>query len=282
MAALPGFQMYVLENEEPKRTILMNLKYPAIDDTKSPFNEIGSIIAVFLCSLGFLSVTTMDSIFLTVALNIKTHFEILQNKLKNSDMTDHKVNTSEMRNMVDNYIRNFDLRNRNADRIDHHENSLSELRILVQYHIKLLDLTSSLSENFKEIIFTEMIVQSAKLALLLTQVIEPLAHTKSIDFYHFIPHYCFFIGVFIQLCIYCYGGDVITSESFNVNWAIQESSWYNLPPSGKTIILIMMARAQKPEYIKSGFFVASWSTFYTVKLNFIDCDNIFQYFYFRY
>lgn len=169
--------------------------------------------------------------FLVVSSNIKTHFKILQYKFRTSRFDDPKGN-------------------------------LSHLKILVLYHLRLLELTDSLNETFKEIIFGQIVLTAMQMCLILFQILQ---FSADLNLFNALPNYCFFMAVLLEFFMYCYGGQCITSESFNVSIAIQESCWYNLHSSDRTVILIMMAKTQKTLHITSGVFIASLDTFTAVR-----------------
>lgn len=182
-------------------------------------------------------IITVDNIFFQVSLNISTHFEVLQQNLRNLSYENPMEN-------------------------------LQQLKNLIPYHVKLLDLTYSLNQNFTVIIYWQLVFTAIQMCLAIFQILE---HSSVENLFHVIPNYCFFSAAIGQTFLYCYGGDAITNASFNVNFAIQESGWYNLPPSDRIHILIIMTRVQKPLVITSAGFIVSFKTFYEVTRFTIKC-----------
>ncbi|KAL5280380.1 Or82a family protein [Megaselia abdita] len=221
------WQIHVKLNNQAKRYLPLNFKFPIVDDSESPYHEICTVISTMLGTAAVTFLTGLDCIFLVVSSNLKTHFEILQDKFRNS-------------------------------RFDDPSHNISSLKSLVLYHIKLLELTDSLNNTFKEIIFGQIVLTAVQMCLILFQILQ---FSENLNLFNALPNYCFFMAILLEFFMYCYGGQLITNESFNVSLAIQESSWYNLRADERAFVLIMMARTQKPLHITSGVFVASLDTF---------------------
>lgn len=167
----------------------------------------------------------VKAVFIYSSLNIKTHFEILQYKIR----TNNWSHTS------------------------------YELKDLVNYHVKVLDLADSLNSIFKEMFFVQTVLITCQICLLIFQLLEVSKHVLER-----IPDFGFLSVQTTEYFLFCYGGELITFESFNVSVAIQESSWYYLKPSYRKVLLLMMVRAQKPLYFSGIVLVASMKTFLAV------------------
>lgn len=172
----------------------------------------------------------VNSMYIIAVMTIKTHFQILQHQLRTILFTRSREDSFHLRN-------------------------------LIEYHVEILDLTDSVNKLFHIIFFTQTTLTTLQICLTIFQILE-----LSDSFITTLPSSCLLVMVFIELFVFCYGGEVITSESFNVSLAIQESCWYDLRPNDRSTILVMMARAQKPLIITSGLFDASLSMFMKVGL----------------
>lgn len=148
----------------PKTSLIFRI--PFIDDSTTPFNEIFTVIATILGLLTTFIVTTIDSIFLIVSLNLKTHFEILQNQLKACGFSDGK-----------------------------------ELRSLIIYHKKLLELADNLNENFETVILGQIVFQSAKIGLLVLQILNNSTRTEDMHNFRAVPNCCFLGAAIVQITI---------------------------------------------------------------------------------
>lgn len=207
-------------------------RFPYFDDSVTPFNEIFTLLACLVALQVAAMELSVDSIYVTAIMTLKTHFEILQYQFRTIEFT-------------------------------HSTQDSIYLKSLVKYHQEILVLTDSVNKVFPIIFFTQTICTTFQLCLSIFQILEL---TESM--FEMVTTLAYLSCLFIELAMFCFGGEMITSESFNVGLAIQESSWYNLRSVDRVIILIMLARTQKPVVITSGFFDASLEMFMKVGLGF--------------
>lgn len=192
-------------------------------------------------------VPAVDGMFLTFSLNIKEHLIILQEKLKESSFCE----------------------------FDRNENK-KILISLVKNHNKIIKITKKLSEAYAQIVFVQTLLTSVQVCVIGFQIIENSTDKASI-----FVNICFLFSIFIQLLIYCYGGAQITSESLNINIAVQLSQWNILEPAERKLLILVMLRAQKPLKIKSGLHEASMETFMFVSIFYLFFNYLFiMYFFF--
>lgn len=173
-----------------------------------------------------------NSILVIVAAHIKTKFEILGNTLKNEK---------------------FQYPNRNYQ----------VLRNYCIFHQKLISISDILNEVFKPIFFIQMILAVLQMCTVFFQVLEL---SDTLNLLKKISYYSYIICVIIECFAYCCAGQFITDESFNISFAIQQSSWYNLNRFDRKILIIILARAQNALEFSSGPFVASFKTFLIVRI----------------
>lgn len=176
-------------------------------------------------------VPAVDGMFLIFSLNIKEHFVIVQDMFKSSSFMTPLTNRKHIQKMI-------------------------------EYHLETLDVTEQLSSSFSVIVFAQTLLTSVQVCVIGYQIVG-----GSEDMLERLVNIFFFSSIFIQLFIYCYGGALITSESLNINSAVQQSQWYNLAPTDRKMLILVMMRAQKPLRIKSGFYDASMESFFLVGFN---------------
>lgn len=172
-----------------------------------------------------------DCIFFMSAMSIKTHFRILQHKFRTFLFDDPGQN-------------------------------LFELKKLLKYHVKILDMTKSLNDIFALIFFVQVSLTALQICFIVIQVLGVSEIQQVIDKF---PIFSLMFSFLVELFVLCYGGDCITHENFNISFAIQESAWYKLPARERFIIQIVIMRTQKLLHISAGIYVASLSTYMTVR-----------------
>lgn len=179
---------------------------------------------------------SVDSMFIISVMNIKTHLQILQDQFRKIEFNGSNQDTT-------------------------------RLKALIKYHVQLLDMTESVNKIFDVVFFFQTTAITFQLSLVMFQILELAESLLTV-----LPNFCLLVTLIVELFMFCYGGELVTRESFNVNLAIQESCWYNLRPTDRVIISFMMARTQKPLVVTSGIFDASLSMFMKVWffLNYMD------------
>lgn len=203
-------------------------RVPFVDSSKTPNNELIILFMGFMVYNVAHLVPAVDGMFLVFSLNIKEHFSIIQDRFKECSF----INQARNRKII---------------------------KELIEYHLAVLEVTEQLSNTFAPIVFAQTCLTSVQVCVIGYQFVRGSA--QSMDNLAYISFLC---SILIQLFIYCYGGALITSESFNVNLAVQQSQWYNLKPADRTMLVLIMMRAQRPIYIKSMFYDASMESFILV------------------
>lgn len=208
--------------------ILTLSRVPYVDSSKTPANELITIFYALVIFIVIHIVPAVDGMFLIFSLNIKEHFIVIQDRFKESTFS----NPLESRNKI---------------------------KSLVIYHLNTLEVTEQLSQSFSVILFAQTLLTSVQVCVIGFQIVSGTR-----DLMETLVNVFFLCSILIQLFIYCYGGALITSESFNINSAIQQSQWYNLTPGDRKMLILIMMRAQRPLRIKSGFYEASMESFLLV------------------
>lgn len=119
----------------------------------------------------------------------------------------------------------------------------------VESHQIILDLTENLNNYFMPVIFIQFVISSVLLCVIGFQVVVAESFVKQII------SAIFGMGIIIQLYIYCYGGQIIKENGSSV-----ADKLYHLDKD----LVIVIARAQRAQKIKSLFYEANLSTFKTM------------------
>lgn len=232
----------VITNSPTPRDLPLTYRFPFINTTKTPNYELGSLV---ICGENFIATNihaAVDGMFILSSLNLKAHFQILQHMFKSSEF------------------------NSNQNNIHH------LLRHLIKYHKSIISATDDLNDTFKEVIFIQISLSALNICFITILVIQnPLT-----EILYIIPNFLYLTSILVQLLFYCYGGTLITSESFNVSMAIQESMWYNLPPREMKLVCFMMQRAQKPLDVTSVIFIASMENYMMVIFFLLNCGSSYN------
>lgn len=233
VVALCEHTYQVITNSSELRDLPSACSFPFIDTRKSPIYEVFSLI-IFIYNFGGANLhVALDGMFVLSSMKLKAHFQILQNMFRESDFSSGNQNINHIKN-------------------------------LIRYHKSIISATDLLNETFNEVIFIQISMSALNICFIMILVIrDPLTQLMQI-----LPNFLYLISILIQLFVYCNGGSLITSESFKVSLAIQESEWYNLCPDDRKMLVIIMLRSQKPLYITSSIFIASMENFFKVKFFF--------------
>lgn len=207
-----------------------------MDSSKTPANELITMFYMLVVFIVIHIVPAVDGMFLIFSLNIKEHFIVIQDRFKESTFS----NPLESRNKI---------------------------RSMIIYHLNTLDVTEQLSRSFSVILFAQTLLTSVQVCVIGFQIVSGSGELMDI-----LVNVIFLCSILIQLFIYCYGGTLITSESLNINIAVQESQWYNLASEDRKMLILIMMRAQRPLRIKSGFYEASMESFLLVGWWFLGRD----------
>lgn len=87
-------------------------------------------------------------------------------------------------------------------------------------------------------------------------------------FISFLIVFTFITTVMIRLFVYYHSGNELIFESVNISMALWESNWHQQSPQIKSMLLLVMRRAQKPLCYKiGGFGVMSLQSIIAVNLD---------------
>ncbi|XP_014091900.1 odorant receptor 82a [Bactrocera oleae] len=206
----------------------MPMRFP-FDFESTPGYQIAYIYTIFITIVVVMHATSVDGLFVSFTTNLRGHFQALQYFIE--------TNT-------------FDKSEALLQR---------ELRIYVQYHVQLLELSKSVQRIFKPIIFGQFLMTSLQVCVIIYQLVMNMGVIMEMVIY------CTFLSsILLQLLIYCYGAEFLKIESSAVSTAIQMSRWYNLPPRHRHVFRLMMLRSQREIIISAGFYEASLANFMSI------------------
>ncbi|KAI9584933.1 hypothetical protein GQX74_006828 [Glossina fuscipes] len=134
-----------------------------------------------------------------------------------------------------------------------------DLSSCVGYHNKILSLAFKLRDIYRPIIFAQFLMTSLQVCVIVYQMVT------HINAQHIFLKNCLFLcSILLQLFIYCYGGEILKLESLRVGVSVQISHWYNLKPSHRRMLCLLMLRSQREAIIKAGFYEASLANFMAI------------------
>ncbi|XP_060534047.1 uncharacterized protein LOC132706620 isoform X2 [Cylas formicarius] len=127
------------------------------------------------------------------------------------------------------------------------ENALAVLNRLVDDHQRVIAFADKLNASIKYLILVEYILNSLNVAAVSVQFITYDKKMLLLPFF-----YLFFL--LIQVFIMGIGANEISVESVNLSNALYFSPWYEQSEAAKKVILIIIARTQKPINLTIGQF----------------------------
>ncbi|XP_055851541.1 odorant receptor 82a [Episyrphus balteatus] len=199
------------------------------DAEQSPGYECAFIYTGLVTFIVVQYVVATDGFFIAFTIHLRSHFKLLQQNIEN--------NTFLKNDATINY----------------------EICSYVKYHIKLLDLANKICETFKPIIFIHFLITSLQVCVIIYQLVTNLDNAVILAIY-----ITFLTSILLQLLIYCFGGEMLKTESLMVGTSIQISRYYNLSPKYRKMLCLILMRSQKEVIVKAGFYVASLENFMTI------------------
>uniref|UniRef100_A0A1I8P7A3 Odorant receptor n=1 Tax=Stomoxys calcitrans TaxID=35570 RepID=A0A1I8P7A3_STOCA len=126
----------------------------------------------------------------------------------------------------------------------------------VKYHVRVINLTESFNEVYKNIVFFKFLISCVQIAFIVFQ----FPNTKEMATH--MMNVSFMISLSTQLMLYCHGGQKIKDMSTSINSTIYECfQWSDISVNSKKLLLLPMIRSQKPCYFTGIFFVADLNLF---------------------
>uniref|UniRef100_A0A1I8M539 Odorant receptor n=1 Tax=Musca domestica TaxID=7370 RepID=A0A1I8M539_MUSDO len=172
-----------------------------------------------------------DSLFSWIVHNISAHFWILRERLKSIAAT-------------------------NREGSHGYGKFRKSIGDCVRYHQRIIDTIDEFNKVFMTIVFVKFLISCIQIAFLAFQFV------RGGDFAGQVFHMLFLMSISIQMMLYCYGGQRIKDESASISVAIYEYfHWDLLCPKSRKLLLLPLARSQKPCKLTGVFFIADLSLF---------------------
>nr|UEN71197.1 olfactory receptor 14 [Gregopimpla kuwanae] len=128
-----------------------------------------------------------------------------------------------------------------------------QLIVLVKRHNFLAGLSDDFESTFSIIILTQLTVNAMHLSLLGIRLILGIRYGETVG----IIYVCMAIYVLtLQLYLYCYAGEYLSSLMEDLGDAAFKCCWYNLSPTIIKDLLFVVLRSQCPFYLTAGKFYA--------------------------
>ncbi|KAH8291979.1 hypothetical protein KR054_002855 [Drosophila jambulina] len=210
------------------RELPMPMKFP-FNDVDSPGYEFGFLYTGLVTVVVVAYASAVDGLFISFAINLRGHFQTLQQEIEHFDLASS-------------------------------EGAIQEgLKSVVDYHEELLSLSRKLRSIYMPTVFGQFIITSLQVGVIIYQLVT---HMDSIM--DLLVYISFFASIMLQLFIYCYGGEIIKVESFQVDVAVRLSNWYLASPKVRRSLSLIIMRSQRAVLIRAGFYDASLENFVAI------------------
>uniref|UniRef100_A0A3F2ZEI1 Odorant receptor n=1 Tax=Phlebotomus papatasi TaxID=29031 RepID=A0A3F2ZEI1_PHLPP len=125
----------------------------------------------------------------------------------------------------------------------------SRLKEAIERHLLLIDLCSEMESIYNFSILCNFVLSSLMICLVGFQATNPDIH---IDMWF--KYIVFLICALWQVFCICYYGNVLMENSQRISWGVFASQWYREDAKYQKCILMMILRAQKPQFLTAGKF----------------------------
>ncbi|KRG00474.1 uncharacterized protein Dwil_GK27912, partial [Drosophila willistoni] len=210
------------------RELPMPMKFP-FNTENSPGYEIGFVYTAVFTTIVVVYASAIDGLFISFAINLRGHFQALQHDIRKAVYNDTKVDPQ------------------------------ATIISLVDYHVELLNLSKQLRLIYMPIVFGQFLITSLQVGVIIYQMFTNITSAMAL-----LVYFSFFGSIMLQLFIYCYGGEIIKNESFEIGVALQLSDWHLASPHQRRSLAFIMLRSQKKVVIKAGFYEASLANFLAI------------------
>ncbi|XP_076258066.1 odorant receptor 67c-like [Rhynchophorus ferrugineus] len=182
---------------------------------KAPYQTYLCVLYVILCYNSVIFIVCVKIVLITLIVFVKTHFQILQLKIKQLGSTQHCVPL---------------------------------IKSLIQEHLFLIRYSEKLNDSVKYILLLEYVLNSVNVASIIFQI---LTIESLIDLLFPVVHS---ITITAEIFALAWTATELKEQSSMVSDAIYKSRWYNLERSTLRQLGIMMIRAQTPMVLTIGPF----------------------------
>ncbi|XP_043281332.1 odorant receptor 85b-like [Venturia canescens] len=126
-----------------------------------------------------------------------------------------------------------------------------ELRDIIKDHNRLLQMGTIVQEAFSETLLGHLIGATSLVCILGYQCLTNFAKGQTAELGTFVT---FAFLVLLVLYAHCTVGESLITESLNVCNAFYDCAWYKMPTKKARVLIICMARSQKPLCLTAGKF----------------------------
>ncbi|XP_043785588.1 odorant receptor 13a-like [Apis laboriosa] len=225
----------LIKNENLNNFTIKNFPFAAsypITFYKFPFYEIAYISQILATSICCLMMLAIDSLIATALLHTCGHFIVLKENLKN----------------LDTYIYNLTSLKTNSKHINKNLYEIkTQIIYIIKHHQLILWFCDNMEKNFHLMLFLQAIISSLIICFVGFQI--SIALTEQSKFLESFSH---LIVSLFQLLLFCFPGDILMRQSFNISIAAYSIQWYQLPIFIKDEIYMIILRSQKPSFITAG------------------------------
>ncbi|XP_011065195.1 PREDICTED: odorant receptor 82a-like [Acromyrmex echinatior] len=130
------------------------------------------------------------------------------------------------------------------------DTSLTVLRDLIHRHRKIITLSNDIETLFSFIALLQLLWNTLIICFCGFMIILTLSSNKGIMV--LIKSMFLYTVKTLEVFVFCYAGEFLSSKSKSISDAIYESLWYNMIPSDSRILLLIMVRSQKRLTITAG------------------------------
>ncbi|XP_047366550.1 odorant receptor 13a-like [Vespa velutina] len=131
------------------------------------------------------------------------------------------------------------------------EDRVQKIRQFVDKHSHLLDLARRVEDTFTNVLLILLMTNGVHICLTGIQI---LLLSKQNDVVPLIKAIVAFIVILIQIFLYSYAGDFLSSLTQDIYNVIYDYPWYELSPSNVRNLIFIIMRAHKPFCLRAGRF----------------------------
>ncbi|NP_001177710.1 odorant receptor 289 [Nasonia vitripennis] len=136
--------------------------------------------------------------------------------------------------------------------IDTHPSKCTqEVQKIVKAHIRLLRMGKVIQRTFSATLLGHLVGATSLVCILGYQILTSLANGERAILISF---FAFIFLVLLVLYAHCTVGESLITESERVSQAYYDCEWYNMSKENARIIILCMARSQKPLQLTAGKF----------------------------
>ncbi|XP_035739552.1 odorant receptor 43a-like [Vespa mandarinia] len=136
-------------------------------------------------------------------------------------------------------------------KMEKEEDRVPKIRQFIDKHSHLLDLARRVEDTFANVLLILLMTNGVHICLTGIQI---LLLSKQNDIVPLIKATVAFIVILIQIFLYSYAGDFLSSLTQDIYNVIYDYPWYELSPSNVRNLIFIIMRAHKPFRLRAGRF----------------------------